>query len=461
MGIEILYPWIETVYTQRVQDLYPRPSLEAADRASFTGDMPEQTMEWRDDLVVAARQLRRSPGWMTGVVLTLALGIGLATAVFSIAHALLLRPLPVRAQNRIVVLWGVTPDGRTDHFPLLFGDAQKFARRTRTLSHAEFFSYGGAMPMNAERGGAIISVRRSMVSGGYFDLLGTPVRQVRAVALPFADDMVGDVRPAVLAFAAAAGLLLLITCINVANLLLVRGLQRVRELAVRAALGAGRLRLVAQLLTESLLLASLGGIIGAAFAAAAVRGFIAFAPAGTPRLDELRVDNSIMLGAMLTTMLATLLFAVSPALVASRVELQELLRGGTRQTGGRGIRRATELLVAGQVALALVVLTAAALVGRSLIALEHIDLAFDPTRLVVAELALPAAVIADPQKTTALGDELTRRLQALPGIRSVTPVLTPPFAHVGGVFGQIAAEGQSADETARNPTVTYEVATPS
>lgn len=537
-------------------------------------------MAWRDDLVVATRQLRRAPGWMTGVVLTLGLGIGLASAVFSIANALLLRPLPVRAQDRVVVLWGVTPDGRTDHFPLLFRDAQEFARRTRTLAPAEFFSYGGAMPMNAELGGAIISVRRSMVSGGYFELLGTRpllgraihpaddvrggarvavlsyagwqrvfggdaavigrklflhdigvtytivgvmprgldyprgvdfwtpvipssislgdqpiyaelnvigrlrdgasvadaraelsnffaqsksawVRQVRAVALPFAGDMVGDVRPAVLAFAAAAGLLLLITCINVANLLLVRGLQRVRELAVRAALGARRLRLVAQLLIESAMLAVLGGIGGAAFAAAAVRGFIAFAPAETPRVDELRVDNSIMLAAMLTTTLATLLFAVLPALVTSRVELQELLRGGTRQTGGRGVRRATETLVAGQIALALVVLAAAALVGRSLVALEHIDLAFDPARLVVAELAVPPAAIADAQKTAALSDELARRLQALPGVRSVTPVLTPPFAHVGGVFGQIAAEGQSADDKQRNPTVTYEVATPS
>src|ERR1044071_8819047 len=101
-------------------------------------------LDVRQDLRFALRTLRRNPGWVSGVVLTLGLGIGLATAVFTIAEALLLRPLPVTAQDRLVVLWGITRDGRTDHFPFLSGDAREFSTRTQALERVEFFGFGGA-----------------------------------------------------------------------------------------------------------------------------------------------------------------------------------------------------------------------------------------------------------------------------------------------------------------------------
>ena len=214
------------------------------------------------------------------------------------------------------------------------------------------------------------------------------MRELHGVARPLPQLVVGDTRPAVLAFAAAAGLLLLITCVNVANLLLVRGLARVREVAVRAALGAGRGRIVAQLLIEHALLAVAGGALGVLVAAAAVRGFVAFAPAGLPRLDEIGLDATALAAAFGITMAAMLLFALAPAVLASRVALQQVLRAGTRQSASRRSRIAREALVAGQVALALLVLSAAGLVGRSLLALERAELAFDPSRLLVAELAL-------------------------------------------------------------------------
>ncbi len=534
----------------------------------------------RQDLRFGARTLRRSPGWFVGVVLTVALGIGLATAVFTIAEALLIRPLPVRAQDQLVVLWGITRDGRTDHFPLLYDDAREFARRAQTLQQVEFFSYGGAQPVPIRIDAGIVRLRRSLVSGGYFDLLGTQamlgralrpeddvrgaaavavlsysawqkffgsapnvvgqqivlhyddtrytivgvmprgldypqgvefwtpvvpnsrplgdqpiyaelnaigrlregmsVSQaeeemtrffattksvswgVRGVAHAFARDVVGDARPAVLAFAAAAGLLLLITCINVANLLLVRGLARIREVAMRTALGASRARIIGQLLIESMLIAFSGGLAGACLAAAAVRGFIALAPAGTPRLDEIHVTGQVVAGAIAITTVATLLFALGPALMTSRVELQSALRAGTPQSGGgRGSRLATNALVVGQMTLTVVVLSAAGLLTRSLIGLERVNVAFDPARLTVAELALPRDYMGDASRQIAMLEQLVPRLEAMPGVRSVAPVLTPPLAEVGGVFGRIPAEGQSQADIARNPAVTYELATPS
>lgn len=538
-------------------------------------------MDLRQDFRFAVRTLRHAPGWAVGVVLTLALGIGLATAVFTIADALLLRPLPVRDQEHVVVMWGASRDGRTDHFPLLYNDAREFARRSRTLERVEFFAFGGAQLVDVDLGGGIARLRRSLVSGGYFDLLGTRpilgralrrdddvtgaapvavlsyagwqhffggapdvigrqlslhefgvtytivgvmplaldyprgadfwaavvpnsgplgdqpiyaelqvigrlrsgvspgsaaaelssffahnqksawVRQMVGVAHPLSDDIVGNVGPAVLAFGAAAALLLLITCINVSNLLLVRGRARSCEIAILAALGAERARLVVQLLAESVLLALPGGLLGAIFAAVAVRAFVALAPAGTPRLDEIYVGGPIIVAAIAITSLATMLFALAPAIVTSRTELQQSLRAGSRQSGtSRRFRLGTEALVAGQVALALLVLSAAGLLARSLVRLERVDLAFDPSHLLVVELALPYGVFGDAAKPIALLTRLVPGLEALPGVRAATPVFTVPFAAVGGVFGSPVAEGESPNDAARNPTVYYEAVMP-
>jgi putative ABC transport system permease protein len=533
------------------------------------------------DIRIGARSLRRTRGFAVTATLTLALGIGLSVAVFTVAEAFLLRPLPVRDQDRVVVLWGTTLDGRFDNFPLLLDDARAFVARAQSLERVEFFAYGGAQLVPIRDAGNVYRLRRSLVTGGYFDLLGTrpflgralrpeddvtgaapvvvlshgawqryfggdpnvigrrlvvhwtgvaasivgvmppgldyprgtdfwapvipnsgplgktPVyaelnlvarlapnataaaartelsnyfarpgapawtRDVRGVAHSLTDAIVGDVKPAVIAFAAAAGLLLLITCINVANLLLVRGLARTREIAVRSALGASRARIISQLVTESALLAIGGGILGVLLAAGAVRGFIHFAPPGTPRLGEIHLNGIVVGGAIAITAIVTLLFALAPALVTSRVELQDMLRAGTRQSGGsRRFRLGTEALVVGQVALALLVMSAAGIIARSFIKLERVDLALDPAQMLVAELAIPGTVFGDTQKQRALIDELVSRLEVLPGVRAVTPVLTAPFAAIGGVFGQIAAEGQTPEEAARNPTLIMDVVTP-
>jgi predicted permease len=533
------------------------------------------------DARVGVRSLRRTPGFSATAVVTLALGIGLSTAVFTVAEAFLLRPLPIRDQDRVVVLWGATRDGRFDNFPLLLDDAREFAARTQSMERVEFFAYGGAQLVPIRDGGNVYRLRRSLVSGGYFDLLGAkpvlgralrpeddvtgaapvavlsygawqryfggdpgvigrrlvlhwtgvaqsivgvmpegmdyptgvdfwaplipnsfpllnhPVyaelnvvgrlkpnasaaaaraeltnyfarpgadrwfRDVVGVVHSLTNAIVGDVKPAVIAFAAAAGLLLLITCINVANLLLVRGLARTREIAVRSALGAGRAQIVGQLITESALLGLVGALLGVVFATGAVRAFVLFAPAGTPRLGEIHLNATVVAGAITIACLVTLLFALAPALVTSRVELQDVLRSGSRQaTASRRFRLGTEALVVGQVALALLVLAAAGIITRSFMKLERVDLAMNPSNLLITELALPADGFGDTPKQIAFIDALVPRLEAVPGVRAVTPVLTPPFAAVGGVFGQIAAEGQTEDEAAKNPTLIFEVVTP-
>ena len=533
------------------------------------------------DIRIGARSLRRTRGFAVTAVLTLALGIGLSIAVFTVAEAFLLRPLPVRDQDRVVVMWGTTPDGRFDNFPLLLGDAREFAERARSLDRVEFFAYGGAQLVPIRDGGNVFRIRRSLVSGGYFQLLGTrpilgralrpeddvtgatpvvvlsygawqryfggdprvvgrrlvvhstgvaasivgvmppgldyprgtdfwapivpnsgplgriPVyaelnlvgrlrpnataaaarteltsyfgrpgapawtRDVRGVVHSLSDAIVGDVKPAVIAFAAAAGLLRRIPGIKVANLLLVRGLARTREIAVRSALGASRARIIGQLITESALLAVGGGLLGVLLAAGAVRGFIHFAPPGTPRLGEIRLNGTVIGGAIGITAIVTLLFALAPALVTSRVELQDMLRAGTRQSGGsRRFRLGTEVLVVGQVALALLVMSAAGIIARSFIKLERVDLALDPAQMLIAELAIPGESFGDPQRQAGLLDELLPRIAAVPGVRDVTPVLTPPFAAIGGIFGQIAAEGQTPEEAAKNPAVVMDVVMP-
>lgn len=524
------------------------------------------------------RSIRRAPAFATTAILTLALGIGLATAVFSVAEALLLRRLPVREQDRVVALWGEKKDGSFPNFPFFLSEAREFTGRTRALQRVALFGYEGAAPHVIRETDGVSRLRRALVSGDYFAVLGArpllgraldpsddvrgaapvlvlshgawqrrfggdpavigrrlvmhadgipytivgvmpqgleyprgvefwapltasvPADNERFVAVniigrlatgasaasaraeltgffarpdapPFERDLrgvvhtlphivLGDTRPAVLVFAAATGLLLVITCINVANLLLVRGFARVREVAVRAALGAGRGRVVVQLLTENALLGVLGGVLGVGVAAAAVRVFVAFAPAGLPRLDEIRLDAVALAGACGITIVAMLLFALAPAILTSRVELQHVLRSGMRQGTSRAARIATEGLVTGQIALALLVLAAAGLIGRSLVNLERAELAFDPSRLLVAELALQRDAFDDAARQRALLDRLLPALEAIPGVRGVSPVVATPFSGSSGWDGRFAAEGQTKAAAAW-PILNMELVTPS
>jgi len=530
-----------------------------------------------NDLRYALRSLRRTPGFTLTAILTLALGIGLATAVFTVADTLLLRRLPIRDQDRVVVLWGERRD-QTFTYPLGIDDAREFARRARSLERVAFSAYEGSWPTPIRDGDRIYRLHGALVSGEFFDVLGVqpvlgralrpaddvwgaapvvvlsygawqrrfggdphvlgrqivtytdnvthtivgvmpqgleyprgtevwapimraippkslafgavyligrlasgrgPVdgrdeltafyaraesspweRNTHGVVHPLSRLVLGDTKPALLVFSAAAALLLLITCINVANLLLVRGLARVREIAVRSALGAGRGQVVRHLLGENGLLAALGGALGVVVAAAAVRLFVASAPPGVPRLDEIHANAAALAGAVGITGLAMLLFALAPAVITSRVDLERVLRSDTRQSTGRRARLAREVLVAGQVALALIVLSAAGLIVRSLINLERVDLSFQSSGLLIADLTMQGDLYGDAKKQRAMLERLVPELQALPDVRAASPVVAAPFSGNGGWDGRPAADGQSPEQAGINPMVNMEVATP-
>ena len=518
------------------------------------------------------RSLRRTPGFAAAAILTLALGIGLSTAVFTIANALLLRRLPVRDQDRIVLLWGETRDKRFRNFPLDLDGARAFIRDSRSLERGAFFGYEGANEIAVRNGDRTTNLKQTVTGGDFFAVLGarpalgrtlaaaddqfgaepvavlsysawqrqfgsdarvlgrrfsvhetaktytivgvmaegfdyprgtdfwvsvfpqyppdalklrsfdiigrlapgaTPqaaradltghfgryadafLRNVLGVVHTLPEVVIGETRPALVAFGAAAGLLLLLACANVANLLLVRGIGRAREVAVRSALGASRTQLIAQLLTENALLAVAGGLLGAAVCASAIRVFAAFAPVGFPRASEIHVDGAALLAAVVITLSATLLFAVVPAVLTSRGDLLQTLGSGVRHSVGRRSRLATELLAAGQLAIALVVLAAAAVITRSLVALERVNLGLEAPRLLVAKLAFDPYRYDDAKKQARVLETVMERLSSVPGIEGVSTSVSVPFTQ--GWEGRPTAEGQTKEEIATDPMLAMDV----
>ncbi len=245
---------------------------------------------------------------------------------------------------------------------------------------------------------------------------------------PLARRTTGPVRPALLVLLGAVGFVLLIACANVANLLLARAAARSKEIAVRTALGASRERLVRQLLTESLLLALAGGVLGLALAFWGVRSVAALNPGNLPRADEIGVDAPVMLFTLAVSLLTGLLFGLVPALHASSVDLHGMLKEGGRGSagdrGGQGLRR---ILVVAEVALALTLLTGAGLLVKSFARLEGVDPGFDPDHVLTFNLALPPARYPSDTQQIAFFDQVLPALAGLPGVRSAGSTSVVPF----------------------------------
>jgi putative ABC transport system permease protein len=536
----------------------------------------------RHDFLGAVRQLRRSPAFTAVATLTLALGIGLSAAVFSVANAVLIRRLPVMDQNRLVLLSGESVDGKNSKIPLTLDGVHALQRRSRSIESSAFYSFRGAVPAPIRFGDMAFPIQLGLVSGNIFNVLGSTAeigRSVRAdddvagaapvvvlshrawlrdfngdrgivgksvtmvytnrsyrivgvmplgLDLPrgtgmwaplvaygsaggFLDALTGELnvlarlrqnasasqaraeltdfltesdfpgsrhgtrgaaellsaatagelKPAVEFVSVIVALFLVLMCVNVANLLLVRALSRERELMLRSALGADRSRLVSQLLAESCLLSIMGGCAGVALASVVIRVFVIVSPANAPRVDEIHMDGATLVVAIVLTSIATLMFGLGPALLASRSVDHGSPPTASRHTHGRQSRMVAVVLVIAQIALAVTTLASAALVTRSLMKLERLDLSFDPHHLTVASLAMSADRSPDAHAPREALDALVANIGALPGVQAVTPVATIPFVgDGGGIDSRMSIAGQSSDERALNPVEDLEVAAP-
>ena len=260
--------------------------------------------------------------------------------------------------------------------------------------------------------------------------------QFRAYAVPIGEQVTGRIRPALLVVFAAVGIVLLIACANVAGLMLVRGETRRRELAVRAALGASGRRLTRQLLTESTVLATIGGVFGVGLAVLAVRVVRTAAPVDLPRFGEARVDLTVLLFALGTALLAALMAGVLPALQASNVAPgNELKEGGRSATTGGSRLRWRQTLVAAEVALAVVLVSAAGLMVRSVSNLFAIDAGIDPRQVLTMRLSTPSAYYPNSLGVVVFHEELKRRISAIPGVISMGTARILPLASEMGDWG--------------------------
>ena len=267
------------------------------------------------------------------------------------------------------------------------------------------------------------------------DAWGTDVTVV-----PLDRKIVGDVGPMLMVLFGSVAVVLLIACVNVANLLLGRAAAREREIAIRASLGAGRGRIVRQLLTESVLLGLIGGALGLAVAAAGVRGLLLLVPAGMPRVAEVAIDGRVLAFTMLTALATGIGFGLAPALRASRPTLQAVL-GATRNAGGTlARRRLSEMLVIGQIALGVVLLVGAGLLIKSFWRLHQVDLGFRPEQVIAADVPIPAFPSDSATRSQAFYDAVIEQARAIPGVRSVATVSVLPFGGVGSMQSSFAAD---------------------
>jgi predicted permease len=527
----------------------------------------------RQDTAYAARRLVQSPGFTLVAALTLALGVGATSAIFSVVNAVLLRPLPFPEPERLVDVAQTWKEKAAVYSPQNFLDVEAQAKSFERLAAIDtngvtLTGHGDAARLEGADVSAsffdVLRVRpalgRGFVAGendpGHTDVVvlghklwqerfgGDPgivgqkvqidrvPRTVVGVAPPgfsypegaeiwlplmydkqfrtdsrgawfltvigrlapgvsvasareevstiaerlardykdanedvggtvrgLRESLVGDTRKALFVLLGAVGLVLLVACVNVANLLLARISGRESELALRAALGAGRGRIVRQLLTESLLLAIVGGALGALLASALVDALLGLQPQGVPRLAEVRIDRGVLAFAALLSLATSLVFGVLPALQMSRRATAQALRQGSRGILGGPRTRLRGALVVGQIALAMVLLAGSGLLIRSFTLLRRVDPGFDARSALSFRFTLPESAYGDDEPRVAFHDALAARLAALPGVRSVGGVSGLPLAS-GPFIISFTIEGRPEPPPALQPSLAVAIATP-
>jgi predicted permease len=256
---------------------------------------------------------------------------------------------------------------------------------------------------------------------------------LKTIVTPLKESIVGKTEKPLLILLGAVGLVLLIACANVANLLLARATSRVREIAVRFALGATAARVARQLLTESILLASIGAIVGTTLAWLGVRTIGRLPIDGIPRIEEVTVDGTVLAFAAGIALLTGLLFGLMPALRAYKMGMVAAMHEGGR--GSTSSRRSNSVLVAAQFALSFVLLIGAGLLLKSFQRLESVDLGFNPEKMLTMSISLPARKFTKPQQSTQFYQSLIDRVRNLPGIRAAGLTATLPLAGDGNSDG--------------------------
>jgi putative ABC transport system permease protein len=273
-----------------------------------------------------------------------------------------------------------------------------------------------------------------------------------ALVLPLHDDVVGDVRTPLLVLLGAVAFVLLIACANLANLLLAKGMARGREIAVRAALGASRRRIVQQLLVETLLLALAGAIVGLAAARFGVTAIVRSIGQYLPRSAEIGVDGRVLAFTCAIAVFTALLAGVLPAWRLTRSDLNETLKQGLGRAGSEhGERRVRSLLVVSEVALAMLLLVGAGLLIRSLGQLQAVDPGIDPRNVLTMTVAIPTTKYPEPGQQTRFFDQVLQRVRVLPGVVSAATVDSLPLQ--GGSTQPVAIEGQPVPPLSEQPEV--------
>ncbi|HKQ52491.1 MAG TPA: ABC transporter permease, partial [Pyrinomonadaceae bacterium] len=535
------------------------------------------------DVRYGARVLAKHKGFTLVAVLTLALGIGANTAIFSVVNELLLRPLPYREADRLVMLWEVSPKGNhnnntsrgnflgwrnqsssfegmaafSDTRLGLTGGGGDPEEVSTQLTTPELFQVLGATPLlgrtlTAEDGGpqaqdvvvlghGIWQRRfggdRSIV-GKSITLNGTPFtvvgvmpenfqwhvrtssgtgkapeiwvpldmplegpnlygRFLQTVArlkpgvsveqaatelktiharraqddpehntnwgaevIPLREQFVGNVRPALLILLGAVGLVLLIACANVANLLLSRAAAREKEIALRTALGASRMRVVRQLLTESILLALLGSGLGLLFAWWGMSALVAISPPDLINLEGVHINLTVLAWTLGVTVATGIIFGLVPALEATRLNLNDALKEGGKGTGGQGARsrRLRGALVVAEVALALVLLVSAGLLIKSFLRLQQINTGFNTENVLTMVLRLPGCKYKEDPQVINFFRQALERVRSLPGVREAGMVnYLPLYGGLGSATG-FTIEGKPVPPPGQGLTTSVRVA---
>ena len=564
--------------THRKNSLHDRstpgdPHSSAARRPKKRGHAMSQ---FGQDLRYAARGIAANPGYSLVIILTLAMGIGANTAIFSLVNGVLLQPLPYADDARIVLLHQDAPQDGVDNIFFSVQEIEDYRQQSRTLEEVvEYHSMGFIIWGDMEPH----QVRTGVVSSNFFDVLGIqaykgrtflpgedamgtkpilvlsheywqgtlggdpdilgkrfkindsihevigvlpPIPQYprqndvympishcptrshpqfiadrssrmmlvfgrltpestpeqsssevagiadrmrqengqhyesfagfRASTTPLKEELVRNARPTFLILLGAAGLVLLIACANVANLALSRLLRREREMAVRAALGASRWRLVRQTVTESSLLAVLGGVFGLLLAYAGLGLLVDFAARFTPRAGEVGIDSSVLLFTLLISLTAGIFFGALPALQPGKGLKGSLSEGAGRLSSGQGKQRLRGVLVAAQIAVSLVLLTGTGLMVRSFVALQNVDDGVQPEQVLSMRVGLNFTKFSANGQTDAMTarrvfmERTVERIQSLPGVISAGLVSMVPLNQQQGRERTFTIEGRMEDQ---------------